>query len=144
MSQAPRNTSGASFRMLLLERLAACAPHESVAAAAVARLDTLGRRLTPLVGGEGYRALLARAIALAAREHPCLALVGVESSGSLSGLEETLAGRDASERDAAYVELLAQLLELLVTFVGERITRKLAGDIWPEPAEGVGAEDHEG
>ena len=80
--------------------------------------------LARLAGVAGFRSLLSRAVALAKAEVPSLAAVRVRADGSLEGL-------DGSDRDAGAV-VVAQLLGLLVTFIGEPLTLGLVRDAWPE------------
>ena len=85
-----------------------------------------------LVGLEGFRALLVRALALARAERPWLSAVEVRQDGSLQGLGEAALQRDNAGATEGYAALLAQFLGLLITFVGETLTLRLASEIWPE------------
>ena len=96
------------------------------------RCEALGAQLTPLVGREGFRALLARSLALAKAEHPWLDGVKVDAAGSLTGLDEVLAERDPADREPAGSVILAHLLDLLATFIGAGLTRQLVSSAWPE------------
>jgi hypothetical protein len=86
--------------------------------------------LASLMGNGGYRALLARALALADVEVGWLQGVHVKTDGSLD-VPEGL-GADKAEFSEGRVVLLAQLLGLLVAFIGENLTLHLVRDIWPE------------
>jgi hypothetical protein len=94
-------------------------------------VDRLRPHLATLVGNDGFRALLARALALANAEVSWLRAVNVTADGTLEGLEashvlepvELLEGR---------VVLLAQLLGLLTAFIGPSLTLRLVGEIWPK------------
>ena len=57
-------------------------------------------------------------------------MVSVRADGSLEGFE----GIEASEAGAgqAGAGLVAQLLELLMTFIGEPLTLRLVRDSWPD------------
>ena len=85
--------------------------------------DELRRPLSTLAGTAGFRSLLMRALTLAKREAEVLDGVQVKEDGSLEGLngEETEAG----------VVLIAHLVGLLETFIGESLTLRLLNDIWP-------------
>ena len=81
--------------------------------------------------------LLSRALVLAKAEVPALKVVQVSPDGSLAGFEEIKPDPDAGEHDAealakGRVVLVAHLLGLLATFVGESLTRRLACDAWPD------------
>lgn len=84
--------------------------------------------LAKFLGIDGYRSLTARALAIAKAETPSLGPVQVQSDGSLDGI-------DPKDAEAAVV-VLVHLLGLLATFVGERMTLRLALDVWPEACLG--------
>lgn len=96
--------------------------------------EKLGQSLSTLAGTAGFRALLMRALALASVEVPWLAGLKVGPRGSLS-IPDT-SDEKALEREAAKggEALVAHLLELLATFIGEALTRRLVQQIWPETA----------
>jgi hypothetical protein len=85
--------------------------------------EKLRRPLITLTGTAGFSSLLQRALALAKREAPALDNVTVEADGSLKGLEG-----DATQ--ATHV-LVAYLLGLLITFIGQTLTMRLLHDVWP-------------
>jgi CheY-like chemotaxis protein len=90
--------------------------------AAFSAFEKLRPQLATLMGEGGFRALLARALALAGREVPWLRAVLVKADGSLEGLVEPLQkppGPDALLEGG--VVLLAQLLGLLAAFIGENL-----------------------
>jgi hypothetical protein len=93
--------------------------------------DKLRPHLATLMGSGGYRALLSRALALANAEVPWLRAVHVKSDGALEGLEELHAQLHPSEFLEGRVVLLAQLLGLLIAFIGPSLTSRLVGEIWP-------------
>ncbi len=83
--------------------------------------------LAKLAGHAGYHSLISRALALAKSKAPCLAAVRANMDGSLVGLADC----EKSDREAA-ISVVAHLLKLLVTFVGEPITLGLIRDGWPD------------
>jgi hypothetical protein len=89
-------------------------PAESAAFRVCAKLR---RPLITLAGVAGFRSLLSRALTLARAEAPSLSAVQVAADGSLKGLDE-----------------LAQLIGLLLTFIGDGLTLRLVQDVWPEAA----------
>src|SRR5215212_5141141 len=93
----------------------------------------LHARLDPLIGAGGYRALLARALHLAKKEFPWLDAVEVEEHPAcdLKGLREAVKGLDASPVNEAFALLLANVIWLLVTFIGEDIALGLVREVWP-------------
>lgn len=88
--------------------------------------EKLRRPLVTLTGAAGFSSLLTRALTLAAREEPALSEVEVETDGSLKGLY----GKAAD----AHPVLVAYLLSLLITFIGETLTMELLHDVWPDLA----------
>ena len=93
--------------------------------------EKLRPHLVALMGNGGFEALLARALALAKTEVPWLRPVHVNAGGAMQGLEEIPAQIGPDEFLEGRVVLLAQLLGLLVAFIGEDLTMRLLRDIWP-------------
>jgi hypothetical protein len=94
--------------------------------------DKLRQPLVTLVGIVGFRTLLTRALMLAKEEAPQLAKVRVDRDGTLaipSGVEVEFEGMAGADGGAA---LVAQLLGLLVTFIGEALTLRLVDEVWPK------------
>jgi hypothetical protein len=81
------------------------------------------------VGVDGFHALASRALALAKSESPRLGAVQVTANGSLRGLGEVESQTDADEDGEAGVLLIAQLLGLFLTFLGEATTLRLIEDL---------------
>jgi hypothetical protein len=81
------------------------------------------------VGVGGFNALASRALALAKSESPWFKAVEITANGDLHGLGEveSLAGADAE--DEIGVILIAQLLGLFLTFLGEATTLRLLEDL---------------
>ena len=108
-------------------------PPESAAFRVCAKLR---RPLITLAGVAGFRSLLARALTLARAEAPSLSVVQVAADGSLKGLDELEPQIDIDKeqaRDRGTI-LIAQLIGLLLTFIGEGLTLRLVQDVWPEAA----------
>ena len=90
---------------------------------AVSRVcDKLRRPLTTLAGAAGFRSLLARALTLAKQESPVLGAWEVQADGSLEGLNG-----DAAPSGAV---LIAHLIGLMMTFIGDSLTLRLLHDVW--------------
>jgi hypothetical protein len=94
--------------------------------------EKLRSQLATLMGNGGLRALLARALALASAEVSWLRGVRVKSDGALEGLEEIQMPLSLDELSEGKVALLAQLLGLLVAFIGENLTLRLVREAWPK------------
>jgi hypothetical protein len=93
--------------------------------------EKLRPQLVTLMGNTGFRALLSRALALASAEVPWLRAVRVKADASLEGSEELHAQVAPEDIVEGGVVLLAQLLGLLATFIGENLTVHLVREVWP-------------
>jgi hypothetical protein len=92
--------------------------------AALQVCEKLRPPLSTLTGAAGFHSLLVRALTLARREAPVLELVKVRDDGSLEGLT-------AGTTEPGGTLLIAQLISLLMTFIGDALTMRLLMDIWP-------------
>lgn len=121
---------GALARRLLAASRATTAPRADHTTVVV---DSLRPPLTRLAGSEGFASLLRRAVALASANAPSLQNVRVGADGSLKGIEEPAAGTGGTRAtDDAAAVITEQLLELLVTFIGEGLTLRLVREAWPD------------
>ncbi len=127
-------------RRLLTHEAADSLGQEYRLEAAGAACEKLRIYLSKLIGQEGFRTLLVRALTLTTVQFPRLSAVHVGADGSLAGLR-VAAGIDSQEPqdDTARedtvegaVALVAHLLALLVTFIGEDLTRRILGTVWPD------------
>ena len=84
------------------------------------------------MGTGGTRQLLARAITLATVEVSWLHSVRVTERGELEGLDQIRSFIDPVEFLEGRVILLAQLLGLLVAFIGPTLTSRMVGEFWPQ------------
>src|ERR1700677_2102341 len=86
--------------------------------------EKLRRPLTALAGTAGFHSLLSRALILANRESPALGAVRVEADGSLGISSESPVVAQSPDKCDPEAEkaLVAQLLGLLFTFIGETLT----------------------
>jgi len=94
--------------------------------------EKLRPHLATLMGNVGFRALLSRALVLASAEAPWLRSVNVKADGAFEGLDELGARMDRQKIVEGSVLLLAQLLGLLVAFIGESLTLRLVREVWPK------------
>jgi len=91
--------------------------------------ERLRRQLSSPVGIDGFQALASRALALAKSQSPRLSAVQVAANGDLRGLGEIESQTDANEDGEAGIILIAQLLGLFLTFLGEATTLRLIEDL---------------
>jgi hypothetical protein len=89
--------------------------------------ERLRQQLGASVGVDGFGALASRALALAKSEAPRLGAVQINANGDLRGLGEVEA--QAEEKGEAGILLIAQLLGLFLTFLGEATTLRLIEDL---------------
>jgi hypothetical protein len=110
---------------------------EGRTAAALHSFVELGERMCSLIGTQGYRALVERALHLATREFPLLKTVrpGIASPGMLVGLPKGSRHVQAKEVPNAVVATLARLLWLLEQFLGNDLTERIVLEVWPWAAE---------
>src|SRR5580658_5574265 len=87
--------------------------------------ERLRRQLGAPVGADGFQALASRALALAKFESPRLNTVQVTANGGLRGLGEIESRTEAGDDGEAGIILIAQLLGLFLTFLGETTTLRL-------------------
>ena len=119
-------------RRLLALEAASADTREAEGSPAFRVCEKLRQPLSTLTGTAGFRSLLSRALALANQEVRWLRAVHVNSDGSLdlTGLGGAqLSGAEIAEGQAV---LVAQLLGLLVTFIGPALTLRLLQEAWPE------------
>lgn len=124
-----------ALRLIAAERRAGESGQRDLRAA-VRVCGKLRDLLSPLTGKRGFRALGVRALALAADEVAWLRKVELKE-----GVEFVLPGDAEDElkpEEAARggVTLVTHLLELLATFIGEALTRRLVQQVWPSTASG--------
>lgn len=131
MSMASPDTRDLARRIIAIES----ARDESSGASAVGAVrvcDRLRAPLARLAGVAGFRSLLSRAVSLAKAEIPSLNSVHVREDGSLEGYNGAGFCPPAGPGDAGGAAIVAHLLGLLVTFIGEPLTRQLVRDVWPD------------
>jgi hypothetical protein len=105
------------------------ASSKSKTTAAFVVIEKLSPHFGALMGAAGFRALISRALVLANPEVAWLRDLRVREDGSFEGLNELEAQANPEEIAAGGIVLLARLLGLLVTFIGEDLTLKLLSNI---------------
>jgi hypothetical protein len=146
MNRATPQMRSIAERLIVFETLSNASPEAAIAIAFPA-IDKLRPHLAKLMGHGGVRALVGRSLALATTEVPWLRAVQADTAGNLEGLAALRERLDPAEFLEGRVVLLAQMLGLLVAFIGPSLTSGLVGEVWPQvpPKDGVfGKEqDHE-
>lgn len=91
------------------------------------------QRLNPLIGAGGFHALLTRALHLAKAEFSWLSVVKIEQHPgcSFKGLRESIEGRETTAANDGFSAMTANIIWLLVTFLGEDLIFGLVDEAWP-------------
>jgi hypothetical protein len=96
-------------------------------------LIKLSEELGTLIGQAGFDVLLVRSIGLAQRVHPALAGAIAGPGGSLAGLDNPSCER--VDLDEGSLAVVTHFVELLALLIGEDLTMRLVGDVWPAAEE---------
>lgn len=110
-------------------------PHtpDELASAAVGVCKTLLKTLSPLLGNVGSQALLRRSLKLTEGAFPFYGDPRLaEESGLLDAVGASLRRQKLDVAREASIALLLTFVELLATFIGERLTWQLLQEAWPE------------
>jgi hypothetical protein len=97
--------------------------------ASVRVYERLRRQLGAPVGTDGFQSLATRALALARSESPRLDAVQIMANGGLRGLGEVESQTNCDEEVGVGIILIAQLLGLFLTLLGESTTLRLIEDL---------------
>ena len=97
--------------------------------ASVRVYERLRRQLGAPVGTEGFQSVATRALALARSESPKLDSVQVMANGGLRGLGEVQSQANSDQDGDVGIILIAQLLGLFLTLLGEATTLRLIEDL---------------
>ena len=116
-------------RRLLASEGAPWRSSEECAAAAWRVYEKLNARLAPLLGSAGVQALFVRSAKLAQADFASLAEVA--TSEGLTRLGSCLQGLDLAIATEAAATLFGTFLELMASFIGERLTILVLRSAWP-------------
>lgn len=131
-------------RRLLAHEAAESQDQDSLIEAAERVSEELRVHLSKRIGQEGFRTILARSLALTTAQFPHLSAVRVGADGTLIGLRGAIShAQEAQDKEAqdkktqggtieGAVALVAQLLALLISFIGEDLTLRLLSAVQPE------------
>jgi hypothetical protein len=117
----------------LAERLLAMnqAAGESAAGKTFGVCARLAYPLSALAGKTGFHSILSRALTLTKAEIPRLRPTKVDTDGcvNLSEIQPHLSVEEATQGEIA---LVANILQLLCTFLGEALVLRILTQIWPD------------
>jgi len=126
----------AEFAQQLLDgETAADDPPTEQTAAALRVLEKLRRSISTYAGVAGFRSLLGRALGLAKADVPWLKAAQVNAEGVLVGLGGGGPPLAPNEVTKGEVLLIANLIGLMVAFLGEDLTLNLVREVWPTVSE---------
>ena len=94
--------------------------------------EKLRPHLATLMGSTGFCAFLSRALALAVKEVPRLSTVQVKPDGTFSGLDAPGMQVHTEKLAEGGIVLVARMLGLLETFIGEDLTLRMLNEVWPK------------
>jgi hypothetical protein len=102
---------------------------EECAAAAWRVYEKLNARLAPLLGSAGVQALFVRSAKLAQAQYG--SLIEVATPGGMKRLGAALQSLDPAAATEVATALVGTFLELMNTFIGERLTLLILRSAWP-------------
>ena len=114
---------------LIANEVSRNASAKSKPTAAFAVMEELSPHFGALMGAAGFRALLSRALMLAGAEVAWLGELHVKADGSFEGLNDLVARANPDQISNAGIVLLARLLGLLVSLIGDELTLQLLSNI---------------
>jgi hypothetical protein len=122
-------------RRLIAQEQLMYASSDSVGRAAFRVCEKLRPPLSRLIGVIGFRALFSRALTLAQAQVQWLGGLEIGAEGIVRFSVETQDQLDSKEAARGGTELIAQLLGLLIIFIGEALTSRIAQSVWPKPSQ---------
>jgi hypothetical protein len=129
MSSRPSRGQVETAKRLLANEGDSASSSEESAAAAWLVYEKLNARLAPLLGSSGLEMLFVRSAKLAQAEFASLAEVGTPDG--LSKLGACLQALDPGDATEAAAVLFGNFLDLIATFIGERLTVLVLRSAWP-------------
>ena len=129
-------------RRVLARHAATAGDATAVAAAASRAYDDLAQVLAPVIGDVGVAAMTDRALHLAARQYRWLPARDPGSADTpYTQVVDALKRQDSTEAAAAAAAVLATILGLLATFLGEPLAARLVQQAWPDALSSVDTEE---
>jgi hypothetical protein len=123
------------FCRRVLEGEAIIVEQGGAAAASFPAFERLRRPLQRIFGAGGCRSLVSRTLALCSAKVPWLRGLRAKPDGGLEGWAEMVEKLDQPTMVEGEVMLLAELLGLLMIFLGPAITLSLVHEAWPSMGE---------
>jgi hypothetical protein len=117
---------------ILMHEFSMGRPGETAAPLIFKVCDKFRSPMQTLTGENGFRSILGRALVLARSEVVWFGTVNISATGFFAGLRQAESRLTREEIVRGETVLIAHLLGLLFTFIGDQMTRMLLQDIWPE------------
>ena len=119
----------------LVELLFACeftiAVSESAESSHFKVFEKLCEPFSAVTGAQNLQPLLARALVLIHPTHPWLTSARVSQSGHIEGLDKAFLDGHPQEALRAELALMASLVQLLRSLLGDGVTNQLIRSVWP-------------
>jgi len=115
-------------RTLIASEVDADSPSARTEGATLRVYENLRRQFCAPVGSDAFQALVSRALSLAKLQFPGLSAVSVTANGGLRGLGEVETPLSTVEDGEVGIILIAQMLRLFITLLGEAATSRLIED----------------
>lgn len=134
MSSASQAMTYLASQLIAIEARVSKTPGNSIVVA-IGVCAKLQGPITKFGGPVGYFSLLSRALALAKNEQPSLRILRLTADGAMKKIHEESENADSevpTPDDGAGDLLIAHLLGLLLTFIGESLMMTLLYDAWPD------------
>jgi len=95
-------------------------------------IQKLRPQLVDLMGNNGFHALVSRSLRLAKEEVPWLARASLNKEGILEGFEDSHEPAAPEQISTGGSVMLASMLGLLSSFIGELLTMQIVLEVWPK------------
>ena len=115
-------------RKLIASEADADSPSAQTELATLRVYEKLRRQFCAPVGADAFQALASRALSLAKSQFPSLSAVSVTATGDLRGVGEVETPLSGVEDGEVGITLIAQMLRLFITLLGEAATVRLIED----------------
>jgi hypothetical protein len=115
-------------RNLIASEVDADPPSAQTEGATLRVYEKLRRQFCAPVGADAFQALASRALSLAKAQFPGLSAVSVPANGGLRGRGELETALSTVEDGEVGIILIAQMLSLFITLLGETATVRLIAD----------------
>lgn len=87
--------------------------------------------LSKLAGSQGFTLLLSRSLALTKAKIEWFESITVLPDGTLEGFESAALHQNKESKELGRIALTVELLQLLITFIGEPLLIVIMSDAWP-------------